>query len=111
MFDEGDRLRFLDTRPCALQRSWMAGELESDIYLLCDSGQTAAAVEKQVMEHSRPAGSVQQVRASIESLCQAKVLLPLNGKLVALATTGIAAGSRDGELEMSTRGAQLPASF
>src|SRR6185369_11973615 len=32
VYDEGDRLRFFDTRPCAIQRSWTVEGLEADIY-------------------------------------------------------------------------------
>jgi ribosomal peptide maturation radical SAM protein 1 len=80
VYDDGERLQFVDTRPCANQKSWTAGELEAEIYRLCDSAQTPSALIK------RHAASVstQEVEQAIETLCRAKVLLSLNGKLLSV---------------------------
>ena len=48
VYDEGDRLHFFDTRPCANQRNWTAEALEADVYRLCDSAQTPAAVNHEL---------------------------------------------------------------
>jgi magnesium-protoporphyrin IX monomethyl ester (oxidative) cyclase len=84
VYDEGQRLQFFDTRPCAKRRSWTAGELESEVYRLCDSAQTPPALFKwDFTRHGMPV-SRQDVEQAIETLCRAKVLLPLNGKLLAV---------------------------
>jgi magnesium-protoporphyrin IX monomethyl ester (oxidative) cyclase len=84
VYDEGQRLRFLDTRPCARQRSWTAGELESEVYRLCDSAQAHPALMKhRFMQRGAPV-SIEEIEQAIETLCRAKVLLSLNDKLLAV---------------------------
>jgi ribosomal peptide maturation radical SAM protein 1 len=78
VYDDGRRLHILDTRACAYQRNWTAGELESNVYRLCDSAQTVGSLVKQL---SVPA---EKIEPAIETLCRAKVLMRLNGKLLAL---------------------------
>jgi ribosomal peptide maturation radical SAM protein 1 len=84
VYDEGQRLQFLDTRPCAKQRSWTAGELEAEVYRLCDSAQTPPALFKRHFTLRETPVSKQEVEQAIETLCRAKVLLSLNGKLLAV---------------------------
>jgi ribosomal peptide maturation radical SAM protein 1 len=83
-FDVGDRLQFLDTRACASERQWTAGELESEIYRLCDCAQTPTALSEQLRGRGKEA-SLEEIKASIERLCATKVALYLNGKVIALA--------------------------
>lgn len=83
--DEGSQLRFFDTRPCAVQTSWTAEGLEADIYRLCDSAQTPAALLKQLCGTRGSEISIQDAEPAIEALCHAKVLLRRNGKLLGLA--------------------------
>jgi ribosomal peptide maturation radical SAM protein 1 len=78
VYDDGRRLQFVDTRPCSNERNWMGGELESNIYRLCDSAQTVGSLSKQLSK------SIQEIEPAIEALCDAKVLMRLNGKLLAL---------------------------
>jgi magnesium-protoporphyrin IX monomethyl ester (oxidative) cyclase len=82
--DEGPRLHFYDTRPCASQRSWMAGKLESDVYRLCDAAQTRAELNAQLSALLGLSVSCAEVESAIESLLSNKVLLSLNGKLLAI---------------------------
>src|SRR5258708_28815450 len=77
--DRARRLEFFDTRPGARRRDWTTGELEADVYRLCDTAQTSAALLNQL---SKPAHDVEP---AIAALCEATVLLRLNGKLLAVA--------------------------
>jgi ribosomal peptide maturation radical SAM protein 1 len=74
---EGDRLHFFDTRPCAIRSYATVEGLAAEIYRLCDSAQTPAALKSQL-------GSTPEIESAIDSLLDAKVLLSLNGKLLAL---------------------------
>jgi ribosomal peptide maturation radical SAM protein 1 len=86
--DDGRCLEFFDTRSCARRRSWTAGELESEIYRQCDSAQTPAALLSRLSQ--QPGGAVAlsddniDLEPAIAALCDAKVLLRLNGKLLSL---------------------------
>ena len=88
VFEEGRRLRILDTRPCARQRSWMTGELEADIYHLCDSAQTPAALLRGLSARRGTEVSMQEAEPAIENLCRNNVLLRLNGKLLGVGVNG-----------------------
>jgi hypothetical protein len=82
--DAGRYLRIVDTRPCAHTRSWIADELESDIYRLCDSAQTPAGILKQLDLQCEREISHEEVEAAIQRLCENHLLLRLNGKLLGL---------------------------
>lgn len=90
VYDEGRRLRFADTRPCASLSSWTVEELEAEVYRLCDSAQTPSALVKRCSASLGRPVSVQEVERAVESLCHAKVLLSLNGKLLALGVNAAA---------------------
>ena len=77
VYDEGDRMRFFDTRPCAIQRSWIIGGLEAEIYRRCDSARTRTALKSQL-------GAPEDLEPAISNLLDSKVLLCMNGKLLAL---------------------------
>ena len=78
VYDEGDRLRFFDTRPCAIQRSWIVEGLEADIYRLCDSARSLAALKSQL------GVSKEDMELASDNLLDTKVLLSVNDKLLAL---------------------------
>lgn len=84
VYDEGNRLHFFDTRPCANQRSWTAEGLAAEVYRLCDSAQTRAALVRQMSTRPGAEVSRQEIDPAIDSLLDTKVLLSLNGKLLAL---------------------------
>ncbi len=88
VYDDGRQLQIVDTRPCARQRNWTAGELESDIYRHCDSAQTLTSLLKQLSTRRGTEVSMQEVEPAIGTLCEAKVLLRLNGKLLAVGVNG-----------------------
>ena len=81
-YDQGGHLQFVDTRPCANQRSWTAGEMEAEVYRLCDCAQTPAALMKQLSARRDTEVSMEEVERAIEKLCRENVLLSLNGKLL-----------------------------
>ena len=68
VFEDGERLRFVDTRPCAIQRDWTVEGLEAEVYRRCDSAQKPTA----------------EMSGAVDRLIICKVLLPMNGKLLAL---------------------------
>ena len=76
VYDDGERLRFVDTRPCAIQRTWTIEGLEADIYRLCDSARTPAALKSQL--------STEDLEPAINNLLTTQVLLSMNDKLLAL---------------------------
>ena len=76
--DEGDCLRFVDTRPCAIQRSWTIEGLEAKIYRLCDSARTRTTLKSQL-------SATEDLEPAISNLLSSKVLLLMNNKLLALA--------------------------
>ncbi|HVG31629.1 MAG TPA: RiPP maturation radical SAM C-methyltransferase [Pyrinomonadaceae bacterium] len=84
VYDDGEQLKFFDTRPCANQRSWTAEGLEAEVYRLCDSAQTPTALIKQCSTSLETPVSTPEVEEAIESLRRAKVLLSLNGKLLSV---------------------------
>jgi len=83
-YDDGRRLQILDTRPCARQTHWIAGELEAEVYRLCDSGQSSPALLKALSARGIQV-SVQELEAAIDALCDAQLALRLNGRLLGLA--------------------------
>jgi magnesium-protoporphyrin IX monomethyl ester (oxidative) cyclase len=80
--DEGKRLRFVDTRPCALVRGWTVSGLAKSVYQICDSAQTPRGL----LRHLGEAVTWEEVEPVVEMLCRAKVLLPLHGRLFSLGT-------------------------
>ena len=86
VYSEDSRLRIVDTRPVAKQRSWSAGEIEAEVYRLCDSAQNPASLVKQISAR-RADIPMEEVQAAIRTLSDAKVLLPMNGKLLSLGIT------------------------
>ena len=93
--DLGHELEFFDTRPCASRRTWAADGLASAIYRLCDSARPVTAVVKQLSEETGKAISMKEAEPAIDLLCDAKVMLRSNGKLLALAVTHKTPGDPD----------------
>jgi len=76
VYDDGDVLRFIDTRPCAVQRSWTISGLEAEVYRLCDSAQAIAQLRSNLGDAVEPA---------IDTLLTTKVSLRMDDKLLSLA--------------------------
>lgn len=79
---EDSGLRIVDTRPVAHQQNWTAGEMEAEVYRLCDSAQTPSALLKQIS--ARREFTMEEIQRAIQTLCGARVMLQLNGKLIGL---------------------------
>jgi len=78
--DDGERLHFFDTRPCAMQRSWTVEGIAAEVYRLCDSAQKPSALTSTLdKSHSRD-----EINSAISSLLTSKVLLSMNEKLLAI---------------------------
>jgi len=80
--DDGERLRFVDTRPFAIHQSWTTTGLEAKIYRLCDSARTPAALKSQLTNNGDV--SREEIDAAIGMLLAHKVLLSMNDKLLAI---------------------------
>ena len=65
VYDDGDELRFVDTRPCAIQSNWTIRGEEAEIYRKCD---TAQPIESLV----------------VDTLLKHKVMLRINDKLLSI---------------------------
>jgi len=75
--DLREGLRITDTRPCATSRYRMIAGVEATVYRLCDSAQTPAMLIRSEVPS-------QDLEAAAEALCDAKLLLRLNGRLLSL---------------------------
>jgi magnesium-protoporphyrin IX monomethyl ester (oxidative) cyclase len=68
VYDEGDGLRVIDTRPCAIQTNWTIRGVAAEIYRQCDSAQPLANFKSQ----------------DIEPLLNNKLMLAMHGKLLSI---------------------------
>jgi hypothetical protein len=82
---EDGRLQVVDTRRVARLREWIADDLQTEIYSLCDCAQTSVSIHKQMAARRGAEVSTRKIDEAIRALCEAKILLPLQGKLLALA--------------------------
>ena len=82
--DDGTRLRIVDTRPCARETHGTTGEAEAEVYRLCDSAQKPEAVLKQLSQRRGREVSLEEIEPAVTTLCEAGLLLRLNGKLLGL---------------------------
>lgn len=82
--DDGMRLHFFDTRRCAQRRSWTADELESEICRRCDSAQSRPVLLAHLLHCWGDRFSIQDIERAVSRLCDARVLLALNGRLLGL---------------------------
>jgi ribosomal peptide maturation radical SAM protein 1 len=87
VYQEGPRMRVVDSRGIAPRRVWTTDGLEAEVYRLCDSAQTPAGIMKQISARYNAEVSPEDVEASIRTLCDAKVLLQMNGRLLSLGVT------------------------
>ena len=68
VYDDGVRVRFVDTRPCAIQRDWTVEGYEAEVYRMCDSAQKPT----------------EEMTGAVDRLLASKVMLSMHGKLLAL---------------------------
>ena len=78
--DDGERLRFFDTRPYAIQRNWTVEGLEANVYRMCDSAQKPVTLHSALSKDF----STDEINAAIDNLLLTKVLLSMNDKLLAI---------------------------
>lgn len=85
LIDGGDHLRLLDTRPNAPVQRWTLEGLAMDVYRLCNSAQTPAALHRKLSaQHPTPL-SLEDVETRANALCKAGLMLRWHNKLLALA--------------------------
>jgi ribosomal peptide maturation radical SAM protein 1 len=84
---EGSELQIVDSRPVTHERNWIVGEMEAEVYRLCDSAQTPSALLKQISARREMGVSMEKVYTAIQTLCNAKVMLQMNGKVISLGIT------------------------
>lgn len=77
-------MRIVDTRRIAHQQTWTTNALEAEVYCICDSAQTLGGLLKQISTRHDADVSAEDVMAAVQTLCDTKVLLRLNGKLISL---------------------------
>jgi magnesium-protoporphyrin IX monomethyl ester (oxidative) cyclase len=87
VLDEGEELQIADTRPCAGRRIPTLRGLAADIYRLCDAAQTPAALLQQLSKRRGTDVTSEEADAAIEALDEAKLILRLSGRIVALGIT------------------------
>jgi hypothetical protein len=82
--DDGDQLRITDTRPCAHQNRWTVNGMAAEIHRLCHTGQTTAALLKQLSARAGAHVSVHEMETALGTLYEHKIILRLSGKLLSL---------------------------
>ncbi len=82
--DEGTKLRVIDTRSSTRDTYWTAGEMEASVYRLCDTAQTSQTLLKQLSMQYESEVSFNDIQPAIDTLCRARVLLPISGKLLGI---------------------------
>ncbi|WP_049872241.1 RiPP maturation radical SAM C-methyltransferase [Myxococcus hansupus] len=82
MFDEGPRLRLLDTRPCAVAREQFLTGLARQVYLQCDAIQTSQSLLDGLGGERAQQEDVQVI---LDDLVRRKLLLRQGERFIALA--------------------------
>ena len=82
--DDGEQLQITDTRPCARQSIWAVQRLEAEIYRLCDTAQTPAALLKHLSARAGADVSLHEMETALGTLCEQKLILRFSGKLLSL---------------------------
>jgi hypothetical protein len=86
--DEGrDRMRILDTRPCAVEREVVLEGLAALVYSACDRPQSLRTLAE-ALETSGRLERPDELTRIVDGLVVRKLMLPMNGRLIALATVG-----------------------
>jgi ribosomal peptide maturation radical SAM protein 1 len=85
MFDEGERLRLLDTRPCAVAGKHVLSGLAKQVYLQCDAIQTQKSLMDGLEKKGVEGASQGDVLAILDDLVKHKLLLRQGDRFIALA--------------------------
>lgn len=83
--DDGQRLRIVDTRPCALESEMCVEGLAYSIYLACDRVLTETELLHALKVNAGLDLSWDEVHPVVEELRARKILLQLNNRLLSLA--------------------------
>ncbi|HEX3860635.1 MAG TPA: RiPP maturation radical SAM C-methyltransferase [Stellaceae bacterium] len=86
MEDDGTVLTVTDTRPCALAYKSRLTGMERDLYLLCDDAPPFESAVTRIARSRQVSPEV--VRTAIAQLLERRLLLSLDGHLIALAVPG-----------------------
>ncbi len=85
MIDEGDQLRIIDTRPCAVSKEHILSGLASTIYKICDRIQSPRSLLEALNQQGAENLSWHEVKPIMDDLCDRKIILSLDGKFLSLA--------------------------
>jgi len=85
--DDGETLRFIDTRPVASQRRVEISGLARLAYLACETAQTSASALARVRK-TLPDATDAEVTAALEALDKSALVLRLNNRYLALGVHG-----------------------
>jgi ribosomal peptide maturation radical SAM protein 1 len=77
-----DEVIIRDTRPIAVESSYVLGAAEREMFLACDQAPSLAAVVRSLMENGFTHAEIEVARTS---LLERKLLLEIDGRLLALA--------------------------
>jgi magnesium-protoporphyrin IX monomethyl ester (oxidative) cyclase len=86
MTDDGERIRILDTRPCAVHHEHTLEDLAYWVYKVCDSALAPPGIVKALGEKHGFDVAWNDVKPIIDKLREYKILLELNGRFLSLAT-------------------------
>ena len=75
VYDDGDGLRIIDTRPCAIQGNWTIRGVAADVYRLCDSAQPISLLKSRLGDGIEPA---------LDTLLSNKIMLSMHDKLLSI---------------------------
>ncbi|MET0405986.1 MAG: RiPP maturation radical SAM C-methyltransferase [Cystobacter sp.] len=85
MSHEGDRLRLRDSRPCALEETFVLEGLARAVFLACDGIQAMSGLLRALEKAGWPGLSPAELQPHLEALIRRRVLLHQNGRYLALA--------------------------
>ena len=88
--DEGETLRFYDTREVAVERTCLISGLRRQIYLLCEDGKSAAQLEAALAagKDAEPSYTAEEIRGALDDLLARRFLLHLDDKYLGLGLRG-----------------------
>jgi ribosomal peptide maturation radical SAM protein 1 len=86
--EQGDALRLLDTRDCAVEQWTTLRGLERAVYLLGDEAPTPTRLPELLRAQHGLAPDAEELAATVERLLARKLMVAVDGRLVSLAVRG-----------------------
>ncbi|MBD0363764.1 MAG: RiPP maturation radical SAM protein 1, partial [Coleofasciculus sp. C3-bin4] len=86
--DDGERLKIVDTRPCATDNELNLEGRRYQVYRVCDRALTQQELIKALRENYGQDVSWSDIQPVADELVSRKILLELNGRLLSLAVRG-----------------------